>query len=144
MIPTATLPVPFRKASMSAPAWPSTWFRRLRSARNTGAHLERVRNYSRLVTVELAKVDGLSRVIDPHYCELIYLTSPLHDIGKVAIPDTVLLKPGRLSDREFEIMKTHTTIGAETLNAALVEHPGADFMTMARDIAASPDTGRSD
>ena len=52
---------------------------------------------------------------------MIYLTSPLHDIGKVGIPDTVLLKPGRLSDSEFTIMKTHACIGAETLDAALRE-----------------------
>ena len=58
---------------------------------------------------------------------MIYLTSPLHDIGKVAIPDHVLLKPGRLSDREFEIMKTHTTLGARTLEAALKEHPEAEL-----------------
>jgi putative two-component system response regulator len=66
---------------------------------------------------------------------MIYLTSPLHDIGKVAIPDHVLLKPGRLSDREFEIMKTHTTLGAQTLDSAVKAHPEATFLRMARDIA---------
>ncbi len=73
--------------------------------------------------------------ITPEYARLIYLTSPLHDIGKVGIPDIVLLKPGRLSDREFEIMKTHTTIGAQTLDAALREFPGVKFLEMGRDIA---------
>jgi putative two-component system response regulator len=66
---------------------------------------------------------------------MIFLTSPLHDIGKVGIPDSVLLKPGRLSDREFSMMKQHTLIGAETLSAALRQHPDAGFLRMARDIA---------
>jgi putative two-component system response regulator len=68
---------------------------------------------------------------------MIYLTSPLHDIGKVGIPDSVLLKPARLTAAEFDIMKTHTTVGAETLDAALREYPGATFLEMARDIAAT-------
>lgn len=103
----------------------------------TGVHLERVRNYSRILAEQLMGDEGAQGPLDPQFCRLIYLTSPLHDIGKVAIPDTVLLKPGRLSDREFEIMKTHTTTGAETLDAALREHPEAKFLQMARDIAAS-------
>ena len=65
--------------------------------------------------------------VDVEFRRLIFLTSPLHDIGKVAIPDCVLLKPGRLDDREFEIMKTHTTVGACTLEAALEKHPRAKF-----------------
>ena len=64
-----------------------------------------------------------------------HLTSPLHDIGKVGIPDCVLLKPDRLSDTEFAIMKTHATIGARTLDAALQKYPDAKFLRIARDIA---------
>jgi putative two-component system response regulator len=83
----------------------------------TGGHLERVQNYSR-VLAEHFRVNGLSHSpkVDAGYVSLIYQTSPLHDIGKVAIPDSVLLKAGRLSDDEFEVMKTHTTLGAQTLN----------------------------
>jgi putative two-component system response regulator len=69
--------------------------------------------------------------------QLIYLTSPLHDIGKVGVPDAVLLKPGRLSNDEFEIMKTHAALGAETLDAALKRYPSARFLKIARDIAAT-------
>jgi putative two-component system response regulator len=71
----------------------------------------------------------------PDFVKLIYVTSPLHDIGKVGIPDAVLLKPGRLTPEEMEVMKRHTTIGAETLDAALRESPGSDFLVTARDIA---------
>jgi putative two-component system response regulator len=101
----------------------------------TGTHLERVRNYARIIAARLGARNELHRQIDAEFIRLIYLTSPLHDIGKVGLPDTVLLKPGRLSDREFEIMKTHTTIGAETLGAALRQFPSARFLHMARDIA---------
>jgi len=103
----------------------------------TGAHLERVRSYSRILAQYLGGLDKYRQEITPEYARLIYLTSPLHDIGKVGIPDTVLLKPGRLSDREFEIMKTHTTIGAQTLAAALREFPGVKFLQMGLDIAAT-------
>ena len=103
----------------------------------TGAHLERVRLYSRLLAQHLAGVPQCRDAITPEFVHLIYLTSPLHDIGKVGIPDCVLLKPGRLSDREFEIMKTHTTLGAQTLDAALRQFPGARYLEMGRDIAAT-------
>jgi putative two-component system response regulator len=69
------------------------------------------------------------------FVHLIYLTSPLHDIGKVGIPDSVLLKPGRLTPEEFEIMKQHVLIGGRTLEAALEMHPRAKYLQVARDIA---------
>jgi putative two-component system response regulator len=101
----------------------------------TGAHLERVRGYSKVLADHLTAQAGLQGHSGPGYAQLIYQTSPLHDIGKVGIPDHVLLKPGRLSDDEFEIMKSHTLLGARTLEAALKEHPEASFLRMALDIA---------
>ena len=103
----------------------------------TGAHLERVRNYSFVLAEQLSTREDFQDTVTHEYCRLIYLASPLHDIGKVAIPDSVLLKPGRLSDHEFEIMKTHSTLGAQTLDAALRKYPDASFLRIARDIAAS-------
>jgi len=103
----------------------------------TGAHLERVMNYSRVLAQQLPAIGHFTDEIDAEFVRLVYATSPLHDIGKVGIPDSVLLKPGRLSDREFEIMKAHTTIGAQTLDAALTRFPNTQFLRMARDIAAS-------
>jgi putative two-component system response regulator len=103
----------------------------------TGAHLERVRSYCRILVERLAEQNKLGRPQGVDYARMIYLTSPLHDIGKLGVPDCVLLKPGRLSDREFDIMKTHTTVGAETLDGALREFPDASFLRMARDIAAT-------
>ena len=103
----------------------------------TGEHLERVQNYSRLLADHLLRTGQYPDEIDPSFVKLIYETSPLHDIGKVAIPDCVLLKPGRLSDEEFDIMKTHTTMGAQTLEAAARRYPRAAYLRMAREIAES-------
>jgi putative two-component system response regulator len=103
----------------------------------TGEHLERVRSFSRVLAQHLSGVEKFHREINAEFIRLIYLTSPLHDIGKVGIPDCVLLKPGRLNDEEFEIMKTHTTLGAQTLDAALHRFPAVEFLQMGRDIAAS-------
>jgi putative two-component system response regulator len=74
---------------------------------DTGSHIKRMSRYAE----KLALAIGLT----PALCEMILNTSPLHDIGKVAIPDSILLKPGKLEPAEFEIMKTHTTLGAKML-----------------------------
>jgi putative two-component system response regulator len=103
----------------------------------TGHHLERVQNYSRLLAQHLWRSNQYAHEIDAAFVNLIYETSPLHDIGKVAIPDCVLLKPGRLSDEEFQIMKTHTTTGAQTLEAAARRYPKARYLKLAREIAES-------
>jgi putative two-component system response regulator len=101
----------------------------------TGEHLERVQNYSRLLARHLLQSGQYTSEIDGGFVNLIYETSPLHDIGKVAIPDCVLLKPGRLSDDEFEVMKTHTVLGAQTLDAAARKYPKVKYLQMARAIA---------
>lgn len=101
----------------------------------TGAHLERVRMYCRTLALALREQVEWRESIDDHFVRLIYDTSPLHDIGKVAIPDSILLKPGRLTNEEYEVMKTHTTHGANTLAAAMREFPNAEYLRMAHEIA---------
>lgn len=105
--------------------------------RETGAHLERMREYARILAEELSTTDDFSHIIDGEYVNLIYLTTPLHDIGKVAIPDSILLKEGSLTEAEFEVMKTHTTLGANTLEEVAQHSPKAGFLQMAKDIAIS-------
>ena len=78
------------------------------SSKETGNHVRRVAEYSRL----LASLVGL----DDEECELIRMASPMHDIGKVGIADEILLKPGKLTLDEFEIMKTHSDLGYSMLN----------------------------
>lgn len=75
----------------------------------TGEHLERICVYSQILTEQLAKEGPYTHQINEQFLEDIHRSSPLHDIGKVGIPDAILLKPGRLSASEFEIMKQHTT-----------------------------------
>lgn len=104
---------------------------------DTGAHLERMREYSRLLAEELSSWPKYADRIDGDYVQLVYLTSPLHDIGKVGIPDSVLLKPGKLTAEEFNIMKQHTVLGGETLQAVAKSRPEAQFLAMAQEIAVS-------
>ncbi len=104
---------------------------------DTGVHLERVQHYCRALAQQMAGLEQYRDVITPEFVRLIFQTSPLHDIGKVGIPDSVLRKPGKLDPEEFAVMKTHTTIAAETLDAALSKFPGVSFLTMARDIAVT-------
>ncbi len=88
----------------------------------TGMHIIRMSHYSEC----LAKKVGLSG----QECEMILTASPLHDIGKIGIPDSILQKPGKLTENEWEIMKTHTTIGAELLDGS-----DSEFLKIAQEIA---------
>jgi putative two-component system response regulator len=103
----------------------------------TGAHLDRVQGYTRLIARHLSPEIKVRYGVDEEYIRLLYRTSPLHDLGKVSIPDSVLLKPGKLTPAEYTIMKTHAFLGAQTLDAALHRFPHARFLQMARDIAAT-------
>jgi putative two-component system response regulator len=100
----------------------------------TGAHLERMREYCRVLAEHLSHRPRFREEIDADYVNLIYRTSPLHDIGKVGIPDSVLLKAGPLTDDEFQTMKRHVRLGAETLEAAAEVQPDVEFLRMAREI----------
>lgn len=86
---------------------------RLSRCRNeeTGNHMRRVAHVAALVASELG--------MQAAFCEVIFQAAPMHDIGKVGIPDRILLKPGRLTPEEWEIMKTHTVIGYEVLKDSI-------------------------
>ncbi len=103
----------------------------------TGEHLERMRAYSMLLAEYLAKDGPYRELIDATFLADLYRASPLHDIGKVGIPDIILLKPGGLSDTEFAIMKQHTVIGAEALGNICRESAGGGFLKMAAEVARS-------
>jgi len=99
----------------------------------TGDHLERIRNYSVLL-MQLYKYDGDHPEINARLLRDLYDSSVLHDIGKVGIPDQILLKKGSLSPEEFEIMKNHTVIGYEALKKASSDQGADYFLNMAMDI----------
>ncbi|MCK5861042.1 MAG: two-component system response regulator [Candidatus Hydrogenedentes bacterium] len=101
----------------------------------TGDHLERIRCYVRIVAEKMVELGRHTDVMTEHFVEEIYLSSPLHDVGKVGTPDRILLKPGPLSDAEFAIMKTHSLIGGDALRDADYEAGQNSFLAMGRDIA---------
>jgi len=88
----------------------------------TGAHVRRMGLYAEAV--------GKAMEHPQEHTKLLRLAAPMHDVGKIGIPDSILLKPGELTDDEFEIMKTHTTIGAR-----LLEGSGIALLDLSRDIA---------
>jgi len=95
----------------------------------TGAHLDRMSNYARLIAREVAKKYELNDELVEH----IFLFSPLHDIGKIGISDSILLKPGKLTESEFDTMKTHAAKGGEIIdmmlkNIGLDEFPHAEIL----------------
>jgi len=102
---------------------------------DTGAHIERTSEYCRLIAEKAFEAGVYRDIIGPDYAENLAKASPLHDIGKVGIPDAILLKPGRLSSEEFEIMKTHATIGYETLASVEKSYPGNAFLRLGMEIA---------
>jgi putative two-component system response regulator len=105
--------------------------------RETGRHLERVRLFCRELAVNLRESRRYENVIDNLFIESLFKASPLHDIGKVGIPDRVLQKPGSLSDEEFDQMKRHTSIGARTLELVHKRFPGNSFLAVGVEIARS-------
>lgn len=102
----------------------------------TGNHIRRTQNYVRSLATRLSAHPKFAAELTPSTIELLYKSAPLHDIGKVGIPDAILLKPGKLTVEEFEIMKTHTTLGRDAIVAAekLLDAPSS-FLRMAREIA---------
>ena len=101
----------------------------------TGGHLERVREYSRMITRAICQLPKYMHYITPAYINDIYLSSILHDIGKVSVPDAILLKPGRLTAEEFDIIKQHTIVGGNALAAVDAELKEQSFLTLGKEIA---------
>ncbi|MDH5302442.1 MAG: response regulator [Gammaproteobacteria bacterium] len=103
----------------------------------TGAHLERLRAYCHLLASQMSLLPAYADVIDQQFVDNIFAASPLHDIGKVGVPDDVLLKPGKLTPEEWVQMRRHTSIGADTLKEVDRLHPGNGFIRMGIEIAES-------
>ena len=104
----------------------------------TGNHIRRTQHYVKALASCLCQHPRFATVLNPRYIEMLFKSAPLHDIGKVGIPDAILLKPGRLSPEEFEIMKTHTTLGRHAIeHAEQLLGMQVDFLSMSKDIAQS-------
>ena len=105
--------------------------------KETGAHLERISNFARVLAEQVSSTEKYRARMNSGYVDAIYRSSPLHDIGKVGIPDSILLKPGKLTPAEWVIMKTHSAIGGDTLRDAetRLEAAGETFLTLGKLIA---------
>lgn len=104
----------------------------------TGNHIRRTQRYIATLAEKVALHPKFEGQLTPEAIRLMVKSAPLHDIGKVGIPDTILLKPGRLTGEEFDLMKHHTQIGRNAILAAerLLDSPSS-FLAVARDIATS-------
>lgn len=104
----------------------------------TGNHIRRTQHYVKLLAEHLADHPRFRAVLMPDNIVTLFKSAPLHDIGKVGIPDRILLKPGRLTPEEFEIMKTHTTLGRDAIaNAERAVGDELSFFRFAKEIAYS-------
>ena len=102
---------------------------------DTGTHIERTSTLCKLMAQYLSLLPEYKEIINDKYIDNIYKASPLHDIGKVGIPDSILLKPGKLTKDEFDIMKSHTTIGYKTLSEVQRKYKNNGFIKMGMEIA---------
>lgn len=103
---------------------------------NTGGHIRRTAAYVEEIARELKRQGDYTEILSDRYMRDMIAAAPLHDIGKIHIPDAVLNKPGRLTDEEFVIMKTHTTAGEELLKHAREELGESGCLNLAVDMAA--------
>jgi putative two-component system response regulator len=104
----------------------------------TGNHIRRTQHYVKLLAEHLREHPRFRAFLDPDTIKLLFKSAPLHDIGKIGIPDRILLKPGRFEPEEFEIMKTHTTLGRDAIAHAEQQlGMDVDFLRLAKEIAYS-------
>lgn len=103
---------------------------------NTGGHIRRTAKYVEDIAGELKRKGAYSDILTDRYMRDMVVAAPLHDIGKIHIPDTVLNKPGKLTEEEFEVMKTHTTAGEKLLTHAREEIGESGYLNMAVEMAA--------
>ena len=103
---------------------------------DTGAHIQKTAAYVKIIVEGLQKKGYYAEKIDAKFISDVVRSAPLHDIGKINIPDAVLNKPGKLTDEEFEIIKTHTTVGKKIMEDAISTVMGENYLKEARNMAA--------
>lgn len=131
----------------------SVWQRQLENARQvtiesmasvaetrdpeTGAHIKRTQHYVRAIAEQFKRSGAHPQTLTKEYIDLLFLSAPLHDIGKVGVPDHILLKPGRLTPAEFELMKQHAEFGRKIIFSTAQHIEGDNFLVIAGEIAAT-------
>lgn len=103
---------------------------------DTGAHVQKTSAYVRIIVEGLKRKGYYAEKITPKFISDVVRSAPLHDVGKINIPDTVLNKPGKLIDEEYAIIKTHTTAGKKIMEKAISTVEGENYLKEARNMAA--------
>jgi len=104
---------------------------------DTGAHIKRTQNYAKALAVHLKENGLFKETLTPAYIDMLFLSVPLHDIGKVGIPDRILLKEGPLTDDEFELIKLHAPYGRQTIERTAQRIEGDNYLQLGAEIAGS-------
>ncbi len=102
---------------------------------NTGGHIKRTSIYTELLAEKLRQNGVYSDIITPDFVKCLSMVAPLHDIGKISIPDNILCKPGKLTDEEFTIMKSHSAKGGEIIKDTFCHMADENYRTMAYEVA---------
>ncbi len=102
---------------------------------DTGEHVRRTRAYVELIAVQLMKNNRYPDIVTPRYIRFLKRAAPMHDIGKIVVPDAVLKKPGRFTPEEFEIMKNHTSEGGRIVHEILDGYEDPEYIEITADIA---------
>ncbi len=129
------------------------WYRQLANARQvtmesmaaiaetrdpeTGAHIKRTQYYVKAVAEQLRATGQYPQTLSREYIDLLFVSAPLHDIGKVGVPDHILLKPGKLTGEEFELMKKHAEYGKNIIHSTSQKIEGDNFLMIAGEIAST-------
>ena len=103
---------------------------------DTGAHIQKTAAYVKIILAGLEAKGYYAEKLTPKFISDTIRSAPLHDVGKINIPDGVLNKPGKLTDEEYEIMKTHTTAGKRIMEQAILTVKGDNYLKEARNMAA--------
>ncbi len=103
---------------------------------DTGAHIQKTAAYVKIIVEGLQRKGYYPEKINAKFISDVVMSAPLHDVGKINIPDNVLNKPGKLTDEEYEIMKTHTTAGRHIMESAISTVHGESYLKEARNMAA--------
>lgn len=101
---------------------------------STGAHVKRSTRYVELIVKELRKKDSYKQILTSDYINQVLQAAPMHDIGKIAVPDAILQKPGKLTEEEYAQIQLHTIKGAELIQSALGNMGNQEYLNVAREV----------
>ncbi len=103
---------------------------------STGDHIRKTATYTGIVMRKMRNMGYYTEILTDDFIETVIKAAPLHDIGKIRVPDAILNKPGKLTDEEYSIMKKHTIYGAKVIDQCIESLPNANFLVEAKNVAA--------